>query len=188
MEPSVQKEASTKTHSFEVPTELGAKDDVWDAANRQLEQPSGSQGNQSKVQAFPAMMLSPCPREPSDSEALLRAINSSKGRSALSSESAFEYFSGADIGPHLNEIVEDDGSNRGVWGRIISILTCSSSIRNPVLLNERRRIFCYAKIPFDNEDDVHFRCASARCPKRSVEPFTLWGLAPRGLAPFAGAQ
>eukprot|EP00192_Tetraselmis_astigmatica_P003290 CAMPEP_0117651604 /NCGR_PEP_ID=MMETSP0804-20121206/2182_1 /TAXON_ID=1074897 /ORGANISM="Tetraselmis astigmatica, Strain CCMP880" /LENGTH=597 /DNA_ID=CAMNT_0005457595 /DNA_START=246 /DNA_END=2036 /DNA_ORIENTATION=- len=135
-------------------------DDPWQSANAQLDQQASASYKPKKEKKK---------KKKKEKRVKTAAITSAK---------AWEHFQSEDIGIYVGSIVEDDSSGTpgSCWGRLMAMLAPQPKLNNPGLLEERRRIFCYAKIAFRNADDVHYRIlASVYQNFTSAAPVSRYG-------------
>jgi hypothetical protein len=67
-----------------------------------------------------------------------------------------------DVSPYLGEIVETEADREaGCFASLLAKVMGPPKLATAELKDERTRIFCCAKMKFDEADAMHFKCAFA---------------------------
>lgn len=80
------------------------------------------------------------------------------------------YLATVDVSPYLGEIVEaEPDKDAGCFAKLLCKVLGPPKLASAELAEERSRIFCYAKMKFDEADPMHFKYAMRSCLPANVQ-------------------
>jgi len=144
-------------------TATPAKQPKQKGASTSLSEPGPSQPTSSPSQSStPASSRKRSSKTEKDKKGKREKKDKSKRSSIITSQKVQTYLATVDVSPYLGEIVEaEPDKDAGCFAKLLCKVLGPPKLASAELAEERSRIFCYAKMKFDEADPMHFKIISA---------------------------